>query len=181
MRDNVHKSPPGQQAPPHAVNADGVPAGWTPLQAWRIHSLYAPVVPALKALLLASAASDAAVRPRILHAGGHPGALAAFLARAEGGPVECDVSDLPDGGSAAKDLDAHAYDCVVAMAWLPLLAPSRRQQQLAALCRAARVGIILVNPFDSPEAAAAQRAVNEDYRCAHGEDHPALGRLIEIG
>lgn len=180
MRDNNHKSPPGHNGTALAGNAGAFPTGWTPLQAWRLHSLYAPVVHALKALLAASGATESA-RPQILQAGGEPGVLAALLMRAEGGPIECDVTMLSATPAAADKVSAKSYECVVAIDWLSLVAPSRRQHQLAALCRAARSGIVLLNPFDTPEAVTAQRTVNDGYRAAHAVDHPTLGHLIELG
>ena len=181
MRDNDHKFPPGHREGTPAANAGAFPAGWTPQQAWRLHSLYAPIVYALKALLVPAAHSKVSARPQILQAGGDPGVLAALLLRAEGGPIECDVSMLPATPTAANNVVAQSYECVVAIDWLSHVAPSRRQEQLAALCRAARAGIVLLDPFDTPGATAAQRAVNEGYRAAHAVDHPTLGRLIELG
>jgi hypothetical protein len=151
-------------------------ARWNPRKAWRLRSRYGPVVRAVAALV-GRAAGDA---PRtILCVGGAPGALEAMLAAS--GPSGCQVRWIAASEAPPFAFDEHAFDCAVAVDWLPLVAPSRRRQAVAELCRTARHGVVLAGPFDGPETVAAERAVNDLYRAATGVDHPELGRHLEFG
>lgn len=150
-------------------------ARWNPLRAWRLRSRYAPVVRAVEALL-GRAPGDAT--RRILCVGGAPGALEALLGPRLG---HVEVRWIAAGEAPPFAFDEHAFDCAVAVDWLPLVAPSRRRQAVADLCRTARHGVVLSSPFDGHETVAAERAVNDLYRAATGGDHPELGRHIELG
>jgi hypothetical protein len=165
------------------------PAGaWDPYNAWRLGGLYAPIAQAVEAILASSdvrQGENARPLARVLEVGGTGGALATLLDGRRGAGLSaapaCEVRSVPHGEDAHRVASDLAFDCIVAVDWLPLLAPSQREAQVRELCRAARGGVVFASPFDSPEAAAAERAVNGIYRAARGQDHPRLGRHIELG
>ncbi len=184
----------GLEAPP-ASSPAALRSGWEPLRAWRLHRVYRPLASAVRSVTAVALAErardqrrdkDARTPLRVLEIGGQAGVLSALLARdsilGEGLGLPdyevVSVAALGDARTAARD---GAFDCVVAMDWLPLVSPSQREQALAELCREAREGIVLANPFRGPEVVAAMRAVNDLHRAVRGCDHPTLGRQLELG
>ena len=156
--------------------------GWNPARAWRLRTLYTPIARAVEMLLGRERESKA----RVLAVGGTRGALEAVLAhppvvRGVFSPLACEVVWTAGDDDLPLAHDDDAFDCAVAVDWLPLVAPSRRRHAVEELCRVAREGVVLSSPFNGHPVVAAERAVNDLYRAATGSDHPRLGRHLEYG
>ena len=156
--------------------------GWNPARAWRLRTLYTPIARAVEMLLGRERESKA----RVLAVGGTRGALEAVLAhppvvRGVFSPLACEVVWAAGDDDLPLAYDDDAFDCAVAVDWLPLVAPSRRRHAVEELCRVAREGVVLSSPFNGHPVVAAERAVNDLYRAATGSDHPRLGRHLEYG
>src|SRR4051794_526314 len=178
--DSDTKRAAAQTVRPEAA-APAPPAPWSPLRAWRLHAVYAPLAGAVARVLTAA---DIAQPARVLLVGGDRRPFEALLDRAlprgvNETPAWETVEPAPE--AALDALEPRSYDCVVAVDFLPLLGPSRRRTEVEALCRAARLGVVLLNPFDAPEVTAAERSVNALFCAERGEDHPVLGRHAELG
>jgi hypothetical protein len=157
--------------------------------------VYRPLAAAVRsvtAVALADRAHDrrrnkeAGAPLRVLEIGGQVGVLSALLARESvlwesGGLPDYEVVSVAAIGGARLAARDGAFDCAVAVDWLPSISPSQREQALVELCRVAREGIVLANPFRGPEVEAAIRAVNDLHRAVRGQDHPTLGRQLELG
>jgi hypothetical protein len=154
---------------------------WDPTRAARLSALHAPVARGIAAVAAADPSDGPAFR--VLVVGGVPGAVASIL---DGSPwgvrasAHFEVRDAVGLGDVRAAEDG-AFDCVAAVDALSEIPPSRREQAVRELCRLARAGVVILSPFDTPEATAAARAVNALHRAAKGTDHPGLGRGIELG
>src|SRR5262249_44782361 len=125
-------------------------------------------------------------RVRILQIGGHLGVLSAFLERSaptdlERAPLHAEVTVASPAETGRFVSSSADVDIAVVVDWLPTLPASQREQALVDICQSAAEAVILVNPFGDAEVMAAMRAVNTLYRAARADDHPRLGRWIELG
>jgi len=172
------------------------PETWTLPRGWNHHRLYGPLAHAIHSVMAVSVVAErsretargngALVPVRLLQVGGEPGVLSAMFAQDGGAAhhgqrVEYDIVSVVSLADRHVRFAEMAFDCAVAVDWLQMIAPSQREQAVTDLCRLARHGVVLVNPFDAPEVVAAARTVNELHRATHGDDHPQLGRQLEIG
>ncbi|MFD2058063.1 hypothetical protein ACFSQT_34785 [Mesorhizobium calcicola] len=169
---------------PNAAKTASMTA-WDPWDAWRIARVYVPIATAVQELLAVTVQHIRAAEPvRILQIGGEPELLAAFL-RQSGAVKGVAVADYDithiDGDAQNLSNFGDPFTLAVALDWLPMFEPSRRQRAVAQLCQLARHGIILANAFDAPEINAAVRAVADTYQQVHNEDHPVLGSQLELG
>lgn len=149
---------------------------WDPLRAWRWHCLYSPLSEAVRATV--GRVDGEAAPVRVLEVGGAPGVLQGLLERV-GGATTFAVRRVDTDDDLS--FDEGLFDCVVAVDWLPLVPPSRRETAVADLARLARSGLILANAFHSPEAVAAERYLNAAHVSARGVDHPQFSRHLELG
>lgn len=155
---------------------------WEPLRAWGLQSLYGPIAHAIRSLTSADGPRNVAAafeRVRVLQVGGHPGVLQQLLS-AGPAPLPCDVMFVAAGDQRLPAVDASVH-CAVSIDWLPRMPASQRERAVGDLCRVSRVGVIIVSAFDSPAVRAASHTINDLHRAVHGDDHPLLGRPLEIG
>lgn len=153
-----------------------------PLSAWRLNARYGPVASAVERLLRHGGESSR----RVLALGRKNPALEVILLQStatESGTSAptVHVQWVEPSGTLPLPYEDAAFDAVVAIDALPLIAPSARESTVNELCRVARTGIVLSAAFDTPGVAAAERAVNDLCRSARGGDHPELGRHAELG
>jgi predicted nucleic acid-binding Zn-ribbon protein len=150
-------------------------------RAWALRALWGPVAQTVESVIDASSAKSASGPFRILAIGRHPEMLQSMLAQSRSQKLPIEVHALKLMEDVSVPFEKGSFDCAVAVDWLPFLRSSQRQQAVAELCRIARGGIVLVNPFHSPEIADAERRINTLYVSASGKDHRELGRHIEAG
>lgn len=156
-----------------------------PLSAWRLHARFGPAANAIERILRHG---GAATGPRrVLAFGRRSSALEAILQQS----MSVDNSDATTPSVDIQWIDVPAdlplpfgdesFDAVVSIDALPLVPPSARERTVAELARVARAGVVVSAPFDGPGVAAAERSVNDLCRSARGDDHPELGRHLELG
>jgi hypothetical protein len=150
-------------------------------RAWLQRMLWGPVAEATEVLVSGSRARTEGQVFRVLVVGRQTAALRGMLAQSAARRIQFEVRTIEPDGEPSLHFESGAFDCTVALDWLPTIRPSQRESAVAELCRISRLGILIASPFYSPEVAAAERAVNTLYLDAMGEEHPKLGRHLEYG
>lgn len=176
------ESPSTLELKPLMGDAPKASLEWSLGRAWRLRQLCGPLVKAAEALVLGSrAAMEGQFTFRVLVIGRETAALSGMLSIAASRKLQFQVRAIERDGDNLVPFEAETFDCVIAIDWLPLIRPSQRESAVAELCRIARLGVLIVNPFHTPEVAASERAVNALYLAATGNDNPVLGRHLEYG
>ncbi|HVQ37957.1 MAG TPA: hypothetical protein VMS31_10520 [Pyrinomonadaceae bacterium] len=155
---------------------------WGLGRAWLLRMLWGPVASAAEAIVRSSdALLEGQLTFRVLIVGRRPAALRALLLHTTARRFQFEVRTLVPDAEPSLPFEAGAFDCVIALDWLAAIRPSQRESAVVELCRIARLGVLVANPFYSPEVAAAERAVNSIHFATKGEDNRDLGRHLEYG
>ncbi len=174
-------SPFLREAQPPPVRSLEVGEEWALGRAWRLRILWDPVVQRVEDLVASSARIEGKFSYRVLLIGRDIAIVSAMLARSAARQIQFEVHVFHPDDERTLPFHDEAFDCAIALDWLPLVRPSQREIAVTELCRLARLGVVIANPFHSPEVVAAERAVNALHLSTLGKDEPDLGRHLEYG
>ena len=109
---------------------------------------WGPVVKAAEAVVSGSrAAMEGQFSFRVLVIGRETATLSGMLSNAASRKLQFQVRAIERDGDSLVSFEAQTFDCVIAIDWLPLIRSSQRENAVAELCRIARLGVLIANPF----------------------------------